>query len=281
MSNPIETNAIKLLTALFENNPQQNLMFDGADISSWTGLQPMEINNCIDYLEDQDLITRHNYLGTHPYNFGHVLLNSRGIYFYHELQNVSNTEETAQSENFGFPLTLAVGSPYGFTDVDRNYVQIELLKKKTLKVVLGYQFQSIHYNSEKLKENLKNQFQESVDNYNSKFSGEKLILNFKGLAAGYGEHLFNQIAREIISADIVLFETSDLNPNVMIELGVALTWGKSVLPIKKHGCDKPPTDISGQTYADYINDAETFISSNHDTDMFAMVERVIMKKQLN
>jgi hypothetical protein len=44
-----------------------------------------------------------------------------------------------------------------------------------------------------------------------------------------------------------LFETSDNNPNVMIEMGVALTWDRRVFPIKKKGRPKPPSDISGQT----------------------------------
>jgi hypothetical protein len=50
-------------------------------------------------------------------------------------------------------------------------------------------------------------------------------LKFSVLAAGYGEHLFNQIARGIIGSDVAVFETSDLNANVMLEMGVALTWG--------------------------------------------------------
>ena len=50
-------------------------------------------------------------------------------------------------------------------------------------------------------------------------------LDFQSLAAGYGGHLFNKIARDIIGADIAVFETSNLNPNVMLEMGVALTWG--------------------------------------------------------
>jgi predicted nucleotide-binding protein len=67
--------------------------------------------------------------------------------------------------------------------------------------------------------------------------------------------LFNEIARDIISSDIAVFETSDLNPNVMLEMGVALTWDVRVLPIKKEGQPKPPSDISGQTYADYRDSA--------------------------
>jgi hypothetical protein len=78
--------------------------------------------------------------------------------------------------------------------------------------------------------------------------------------AGYGEHLFNKIAVDIISSDIAVFETSDYNPNVMIEMGVALTWGVRVLPIKKKGRPIPPSDISGQTWAKYTDDGSKFMA---------------------
>jgi hypothetical protein len=54
-------------------------------------------------------------------------------------------------------------------------------------------------------------------------TSEEVRLALRSLRAGYGEHLFNEIARDVIRADIAVFETSDRNPNVMIEMGVALT----------------------------------------------------------
>jgi hypothetical protein len=279
MANPIETNATKILTALFENNPEQTLQFDGNAIAQMTGLNPNEINNAIDYLEDRSLIDRLNYMGTSPYNFGDVSLNSRGNFVYHEIKSPSNDKTDDKSSNIVSSQPLAAGSPYGFTDLDWEYVQKELNKINTLKVVFGYQFKSSNYNSENLRINIKKQFEEIVTTYNSQSGVVKIDLNFKPLAAGYGEHLFNQIARDIISADIAVFDTSDLNPNVMLEMGVALTWGKRVLPIKSESCPRPPSDISGQTYADYKNDGQLFQSEIHKEEMLAMVERAVMKKQ--
>jgi hypothetical protein len=51
--------------------------------------------------------------------------------------------------------------------------------------------------------------------------------------------------------DIAVFDVSDLNPNVMIEIGVALTWGIRMLLIRENGSPTPPSDISGQTWAKY------------------------------
>ncbi|MCX6239626.1 MAG: hypothetical protein NTY07_19105 [Bacteroidia bacterium] len=279
MGNLIENNATKILEYLFENNPEQNLQFDGKDLSEALKLSPVEINNSIDYLDDRGLLERHNWMGTIPFNFGAVYLNSRGNYIYHQLQNAHETRENNVSSNIVSIQPLAAGSPYGFTDIDWEYVQNELAKNNTLKVVFGYQFDSEYYDSDKLKSNLKGHFENAINNYNFKGGVEKLDLNFKTLAAGYGEHLFNQIVRDIISADIAVFDTSNLNPNVMLEMGVALTWGKRVLPIKKHDCPKPPSDISGQTYADYKNNAESFLSEIHEQEMISMIERAVMKKQ--
>ncbi len=90
-------------------------------------------------------------------------------------------------------------------------------------------------------------FAKAVAEHNASVRALRAKLEFHVLSAGYGDHLFNKIARDIISADIAVFETSDLNANVMMEMGVALTWGVRVLPIKKQGRPGPPSDVSGQT----------------------------------
>jgi len=121
-------------------------------------------------------------------------------------------------------------------------------------------------------------FARAIEVYNSLPQSLPCSLNFAPLAAGYGEHLFNEIARNIIGADVAVFETSDLNPNVMLEMGVALTWGVRVLPIKAEGRPKPPSDISGQTWADYRESAAQFVDAAHDRKLVQLVERAIRKK---
>jgi hypothetical protein len=108
--------------------------------------------------------------------------------------------------------------------------------------------------------------------------GPPVTLKFKVLGAGYGEHLFNEIARDIISADIAVFDASDLNPNVMLEMGVALTWGVRVLPIKAAGRPSPPSDISGQTWAEFEASAAKFLDGDHQSKVARMVQRAVRKK---
>ena len=63
-----------------------------------------------------------------------------------------------------------------------------------------------------------------------------------------------------------------------MRLGVALTWGIRVLPIRKKGCPETPNDISGQTWVEYENDGSIFKDKEHEKKLYAMVERAAKKK---
>jgi hypothetical protein len=275
----IEQNATNLLITLYEiDNENGRRAYQGQVISGLIKLAPDDINDAVEYLADRDLIERLNWMGTHPYNFGQIELNSRGRHIYQELQKSENENETKKVDSeIIAKQPLAAGSPYGFSDLDWEYTQMRINDTQKLIVVMGYQFESEFYNSELLTSNINKQFENAMNQWNDSPKNKKFKLDFVKLGAGYGEHLFNQIARDIISADIAIFETSDLNPNVMLELGVALTWGKRVLPIKLKGQKKPPSDISGQTWADYVDNGQ-FVSENHDEQIYRMIERAIQKK---
>lgn len=66
----------------------------------------------------------------------------------------------------------------------------------------------------------------------------------------------------------------------MIEMGVALTWGIRVLPIKKKGRPKPPSDISGQTWADYTDNGLKFLDDDHENNLINMIEVSARKKRI-
>jgi hypothetical protein len=66
----------------------------------------------------------------------------------------------------------------------------------------------------------------------------------------------------------------------MIEMGVALTWGVRVLPIKKKGRPIPPSDISGQTWAKYTDDGSKFLDEDHEDKLTLMVEDAVRKKRM-
>lgn len=256
---------------------------NGAIIQQITNLTPPDINDAIYLLHSAGYVDWRQYLGTAPYNFGNVWITPVGRY---EAERVSGVfaDELEMKPSSAKPrqqISLPpapIGSPYGFTDEDWEFIAQQKDLSDRLIVVMGYQFKSQHYDSIRLVENVQFMFQAAVESYNASAGSLQANLSFRPLAAGYGEHLFNEIARDIIASDIAVFDTSDLNPNVMVELGVALTWGVRVLPVKLHTQPDPPSDISGQTWAKYTDSAATFFDPEHPKKLVRMVERAIRKK---
>ena len=277
MGGTIEENSFAILRALADREADSHgrAYIDGAELAALTGLEPAEINNAVEILVESDLANWHRDMLTAPYSFRRVTITPRGRY---ELEQAAKDAAHATMEPEALRRPTPVGSPYGFSDEDWEFVMAERSHPSQLRVVLGHQFESDHYDTDKLQENVRASFQNAVDKLSADRSGERIELVFKPLAAGYGEHLFNEIARDIIAADIAVFETSDLNPNVILELGVALTWGVRVLPIKKEGQPRPPSDISGQTWADYRDSASEFVDAKHDEKLYVMVQRALRKK---
>lgn len=272
--NPIKENAVKILTTLIEREVKEA---QGKQIEQMTGLSPEDINDAVDYLEDLGSVEVIKWLGTAPYNFGAITVNSRGRYLYHEMKKRTDEVEKEKKLLPERPVN-PVGSPYGFTDDDWEFVSLRREDRSTLNVVFGLQYKSEYYNTDQLISNIKKYFQKAVETYSEKPSKEKITLQFEKLTAGYGEHLFNTIARSVIGSDIAVFEVSDQNPNVMIELGVALTWGVRVLPLREKNSPKPPTDISGQTWIEYEESGGKIIDEEFHRKLEKMIERAISKK---
>jgi hypothetical protein len=234
MARTIEENAHIVLKALAEQ--PREVMEDGLtgeQLAEITGLNEHEINDAVALLHDSGYVDWTQTLGTRPYIFASVSITARGRYEHERLMSQPTPERTTGQQIVRPPSP--VGSPYGFTPQDWEIVSERKARHDKLYVVLGYQFKSKHYDSQDLLRNVKEMFLKAVETYNQSPGLSAIYLDFKPLSAGYGGHLFNEIARDIIGADIAVFETSDLNPNVMLEMGVALTWDVRVLPIKKEG----------------------------------------------
>jgi len=277
------------MTATVERNTYQILRFlaslprsgglplsSGEDVVQGTGLSPAEINDAVTVLVEAGLADWLRTFGTAPFHFGRVGITPRGRY---EFERKSREEQNRREPGPTVPGPPApVGSPFGFTEGDWATAAERKARVGILYVVLGYQFKSEYYNSNQLKENIHSMFLCAIDQYTKRSDAVTVSLDYRALSARYGGHLFNAIARDIISADIAVFETSDLNPNVMLEMGVALTWGALVLPIKLEGQPKPPSDISGQTWADYTDSAAAFSDPDHSAELIGMIERAARKK---
>ena len=296
MPTELESNAnsiLKLLHDLAEKKGANDFV-SAEYIQKTTGLSPLHINHAVELLKSNGFLQRLQTLGTAPYNFAFVSLTARGEYEFQRRQfalksaEVATKEETKRDETLSIREMIAaslerkppspIGSPYGFTDKDWENVSAWKANKNVLYVVFGCKFNSEYCNYTILGKNIENMFGQAVNRYNQENAGANVELKFESLHAGYGEHLFNEIARDIISSDIAVFETSDLALNVFIEIGVALTWGSRVLLIKNENRSVPPTDISGQTYADYRDNGNIFLDEQHSEKLYRMVERAIRKK---
>jgi len=238
---------------------------DGPTITEITGLEPHDVNDAVSLLHDSGYVEWVQYLETVDYDFSNVWVTPAGRMEGERLSAIFSEPLRLEAKHQGMAgqpkvaVSLPpspVGSPYGFSDEDWEHIAQVRSRTSELRVVLGYQFVSKHYDSEALQKNVGSMFELAVDAYNQSRGALKTKLVYA----------------------IAVFETSDLNPNVMLELGVALTWGTRVLPIKHRNCPKPPSDISGQTWADYEESASGFVDPEHNEKLIRMVQRAVAKK---
>lgn len=291
----IDFDAIKILGVLAD--APRGEYVDRNDVATSSGLPPDRVNDAVALLVDAGHAEWIQTFGTAPFDFNAVMITSRGRYEHQRLSstaeqskatrpesNVDQQSELGVPRGRGFESVASilppapVGSPYGFTDDDWETVSERKGHSGRLYAVLGHQFESGFFDTPTLRRNIEVMLRRAVEAYNAGAGRPPLSLEYRTLSAGYGEHLFNEIARDIIGADIAVFETSDLNPNVMLEMGVALTWGVRVLPIKVEGRPKPPSDVSGQTWADYRDNASAFVDPEHEHKLIRMIERAVRKK---
>lgn len=275
--NPIEQNAVKLLNLMFEGGLEQ---YSKEWFEDNMEMVPQDINDAMDYLSSIGAVRLIKTLGTAPFAFSAALFQSRGRYIYHQIKEKEEEAKLARDSNGKLPSRPInpIGSPYGFTGQDWEEVALRKEDDKTLFVVLGMQFKSSIYDTETLIANMKKHVEMTVERYNTKHPKRLINLEFEPLGAGLGEHLFNEIARSIIGADIAFFETSDLNANVMLEMGVALTWGVRVIPIKERSQSKPPSDISGQTWVDYKDSGKDICDRRFYDMLVKAIERIVAMK---
>ena len=265
------------------------------DIQKNLGLEPLKVNQAVELLKSKGLVEWMRFMGNAPFTFGFVELTSRGEYEFQRKQSIievatlTGHEDAKMSSmttgqliqelsnlSLGKP-PIPIGSPYGFSEQDWETVSLIKAKKDMLYVVFGCKFDSAYCDYKELAVNIRDMFEQTVNRYNTEKTAN-IKLKFEPLHAGYGEHLFNQIARDVISSDIAVFETSDMAPNIFIEIGVALNWGSRVFLIKNENCPIPPSDISGQTYADYKENGKIFNDTEHAEKLYRMVEQAIQKK---
>jgi hypothetical protein len=258
---------------------------EGSDFMGPLQLTPERVNDAVSTLEENGYVEVARYLGTRPFSFKYVALTTRGRREAERLVVRKAPTEAAPTSTASPSVPRVrrspdpVGSPYGFEDADWESVERDRRDGHQLIVVLGHQWNSTHFDTAALKANVEATLQRALAEALTKLPDHPdAKLDYRPLKGGYGGHVFNEIARDIIGADIAIFDTSDMNPNVMLEMGVALTWGIRVLPIREASSEKPPSDVSGQTWTTYTDSGASWTDPEHHEKLTAMVLRAVRKK---
>lgn len=121
--------------------------------------------------------------------------------------------------------------------------------KRAIRVFVGYQIGSVFHSSDEIKELMCNrvtQLAEEKLNIRLEFRfGDKFLA---------GEYLFSQVNDAIIQSEIVIFDISENNANVLIEVGIAYGIKKYCILLKNSASKKDarvPSDISAFIYLEY------------------------------
>ncbi len=208
--------ATRILAYLVEHHSAD---VDGHTLAAHLRLSAQAVNDAVTILVENSLAEWQQWFGTYPFAFGTVSSTSRGKYEFERSRDITAVPAASVGTSRALPAEAVhmtrppapVGSPYGFQEEDWELVSERKSARGELHVVLGHQSASQHFKTEDLRRNVDRAFRAAVDQYNRSSGSERVQLVFTALGAGYGEHLFNEIARDIISADIAVFDTSDLN----------------------------------------------------------------------
>ena len=82
----IRENAVLVMFSLKEKFNSTDYA-DGQDLMEMTQLSAMELNDAVDYLSSKGYIERLNFIGTHPFIFGGIMLNIHGKLYLEELED--------------------------------------------------------------------------------------------------------------------------------------------------------------------------------------------------
>ena len=172
-------------------------------------------------------------------------------------------------------------SPFiAFGSEDVRKLSQRFQSKRNIYVRFAYQWKDEHGRQRKalslaLKRTLKRLFDEVV----GAFPRSKHRLNYASLRAQAGRPVLHKIVLDIVSADLLFFDLTYSNPNVLFELGIAYTTNRDLLLLLREGvADTVPSDLSGLTYCRY-NTADGFsLDSYAEKDIKSMMRKVVSHK---
>ena len=125
--------------------------------------------------------------------------------------------------------------------------EISDINRDPYTIFLGYQFKSDYYSAASLQNTLVSATQIVTEDYKER----GLSLQPDQVGHREGEHITCEICEKIQRAVFCVFEISNLNPNVMLELGMALGIGRKYALLRHTDSKDPSSDMGGLKYISY------------------------------
>lgn len=95
------------------------------------------------------------------------------------------------------------------------------------------------------------------------------------------KHLYDVFVSAIESSDFFIADVTKTNPNVMLELGIAMQLNKNILIVTSEKLDKLPFDISGFKVNQYRNKEELTEIIKKELDIFNKIQSQTFSKHFN
>ena len=140
----------------------------------------------------------------------------------------------------------------------------------------GYQ-----WSSKNAKLAIKQVSDDIINRFNGK-NGKKLKynINYRRLRSSAGRSILDSIVTKIKNTQVVIFDITDKNPNVMLELGYALALSNdneylSIYLICKKGEPLPkniPTDLHGYFISEYTINSKDKVTFNDNGSLRMSIE---------
>jgi hypothetical protein len=152
--------------------------------------------------------------------------------------------------------------------------------KKKLYVRFGYQWLDDSGGTKKhLSIALRNKLRLIFEDASKTENTNGYTLNYASLRGEAGKPLLHRIVFDILSADLLFFDVTEINANVMFELGIAYAANARLFLLRKNGAKKQlPSDLAGLTYSDYELGRDLVVDSFFEQDVKSVMQKTIKTK---
>ena len=149
-------------------------------------------------------------------------------------------------------------------NIEYNQIENDALeqlspKERRVNVYVGYAWNGVVSEDEHW-ESLRDLFSKYKEKFDGRFKEYGITLSVQRLRGTHGEKNFETISEKIASADVLVFDITNkdatgLNPNVMLELGMAIALKKPLfIFVNDKLKEKIPSDLAGYLFTFYSDE---------------------------